>query len=156
VGNKPFQIIEEKIIKKEDFNESVEMHKWLSGWKEKCDRMHVENKKVSKTGVEGGGKIEHGGIFYFYQDVIIFENCEIVSPEGKLLVKNLNFSVTTHNVMVTGPNGAGKSSLFRVIGELWPLHSGTMTKPSSDSILFVPQKPYLVFIFLKQGIRNIT
>ncbi len=46
--------------------------------------------------------------------------------------------------MVTGPNGAGKSSLFRVIGELWPLHSGVMTKPSSDSILFVPQKPYLV------------
>ena len=47
-------------------------------------------------------------------------------------------------MMVTGPNGAGKSSLFRVIGELWPLSSGTVVKPSAEDVLFVPQKPYLV------------
>jgi len=145
VGNKPFEILKEKPIKKEDFNESKEMQKWIGEWKERCDKRILENKMFTKKGVEGGGKIENG-------DYIIFENVDLVSPEGKLLVKNLNFSVTTHNVMVTGPNGSGKSSLFRVIGELWPLHSGIMTKPPNESILFVPQKPYLVLGTLRDQI----
>merc|ERR1711976_533071 len=46
--------------------------------------------------------------------------------------------------MVTGPNGSGKSSLFRVIGELWPLGGGEMIKPKREHILFVPQRPYMV------------
>lgn len=47
---------------------------------------------------------------------------------------DLNFEVKQgQNVMVTGPNGAGKSSLFRVIGELWPLHRHDL--PSSDHII---------------------
>lgn len=54
--------------------------------------------------------------------------------------------------MVTGPNGAGKSSLFRLIGELWPLKSGVLTKPPKEEILFVPQKPYLVLGTLRDQI----
>lgn len=54
--------------------------------------------------------------------------------------------------MVTGPNGAGKSSLFRLIGELWPIKCGVLTKPPKDQILFVPQKPYLVLGTLRDQI----
>ena len=46
----------------------------------------------------------------------------------------------------------GKSSLFRIIGELWPLHSGVLIKPSKEEILFVPQKPYLVLGTLRDQI----
>lgn len=53
--------------------------------------------------------------------------------------------------MVTGPNGSGKSSLFRVIGGLWPLHSGVLSKPDAQDILFVPQKPYLVIGTLRKS-----
>lgn len=56
------------------------------------------------------------------------------------------------NVVVTGPNGSGKSSLFRVLGELWPLQCGTITKPGAEDILFVPQKPYLVLGTLRDQI----
>jgi len=55
-------------------------------------------------------------------------------------------------MMITGPNGAGKSSLFRIIGELWPLHNGTVIKPQKEDILFVPQKPYLVLGTLRDQI----
>ena len=51
-----------------------------------------------------------------------------------------------------GPNGSGKSSLFRVIGGLWPLAGGRLLKPPSDSILFVPQKPYLAIGTLRDNL----
>jgi hypothetical protein len=54
LGNKPFEIIEENPIKKEDFNDSVEMHKWLGEWKSRCDKIHTENKKPpSRHSIEG-------------------------------------------------------------------------------------------------------
>eukprot|EP01094_Clydonella_sp_ATCC50884_P023241 TRINITY_DN5522_c0_g2_i2.p1 TRINITY_DN5522_c0_g2~~TRINITY_DN5522_c0_g2_i2.p1 ORF type:complete len:658 (+),score=221.80 TRINITY_DN5522_c0_g2_i2:128-2101(+) len=75
---------------------------------------------------------------------IEFENVNLFSPAGQLLVKGLTFSVRRNtNVQVTGPNGSGKSSLFRVLGGLWPLCSGRLTKPRDTSLFYVPQKPYL-------------
>jgi len=116
----------------------------LQEWKRRADverqhrllRRHRDTPQVRS--LPGGGR-------YIEGDVIEFRDVDIVSPEGTTLAKDLNIKIEPQqNCMITGPNGAGKSSIFRVIGELWPLASGTMTKPSKEDFLFVPQKPYLV------------
>ncbi|XP_023936900.2 ATP-binding cassette sub-family D member 3 [Bicyclus anynana] len=80
-----------------------------------------------------------------YQDKIIrFERVPLVTPNGDVLIKELTFEVKSGiNVLVCGPNGCGKSSMFRMLGELWPLFGGTLTKPPKGKLFYVPQRPYM-------------
>jgi len=127
----------------EEFSPVAGLPDWLRGWRARCDAMADRRlKRYANTtphAPNGGGTIVES------TDCIRFEDCDLVAPDGQALVRHLNFTVRRGaNVMVTGPNGCGKSSLFRVIGELWPLHRGTLHRPRPGAVLFVPQRPYLV------------
>eukprot|EP00397_Hematodinium_sp_SG-2012_P001898 GEMP01001903.1.p1 GENE.GEMP01001903.1~~GEMP01001903.1.p1 ORF type:complete len:1281 (+),score=223.00 GEMP01001903.1:215-4057(+) len=82
-------------------------------------------------------------------DCIKFENVDVVTPTGNLLVKDLSFKVKDGDaLLLTGHNGAGKSSIFRCLGGLWPV-TGAISKPHSLDIFYLPQKPYNVYGTLK-------
>lgn len=127
------------------FRDEVEL---IASWRARVERLRAEGRRHPLSGNStsprgkktiGGGRVEVG-------PVVKFTNVQLVSPDGRHLVKTpLNFEVPAGtNIMLTGPNGCGKSSLFRVLGELWPPYSGVVTKPDQYEMLFVPQKPYLV------------
>jgi len=84
------------------------------------------------------------GFTVYKDDVIAFDQVPLATPNNDILVRSLSFEVPLgSNVLVAGPNGCGKSSLFRILGGLWPLPGGTLTKPSSSQLFYIPQRPYL-------------
>jgi putative ATP-binding cassette transporter len=53
-------------------------------------------------------------------------------------------------LLVTGPNEAARVSLFRATAGLWHGGEGKMTRPPLDGILFLPQRPELPPVALRE------
>lgn len=86
-------------------------------------------------------------------NIIKFDHTPLATPNGDLLIRDLTFEVRSGtNVLVCGPNGCGKSSLFRVLGELWPLFGGSLTKPERGKLFYVPQRPYMTLGSLRDQV----
>lgn len=86
----------------------------------------------------------NNGKTVYMDNIIKFDKVPLVTPNGDILINSLSFEVKSGvNVLVCGPNGCGKSSLFRTLGELWPLFGGTVTKPELGKLFYIPQKPYM-------------
>lgn len=94
----------------------------------------AENAKM----LQGRGKVIQS------ENEIVFDRVPIVTPNGDVLIKSLSFYVKPgQHLLVVGGNGTGKSSLFRILGGLWPIYGGTVTKPPASEFTYIPQRPYL-------------
>uniref|UniRef100_A0A8C8GMZ8 Uncharacterized protein n=1 Tax=Oncorhynchus tshawytscha TaxID=74940 RepID=A0A8C8GMZ8_ONCTS len=107
--------------------------------------------KYERTMVsQQGGRGDH---YMFPDNVLRIDHTPLATPNGDILIKDLSFEVTSGtNVLVCGPNGCGKSSLFRVLGELWPLFGGRLTKPERGKLFYVPQRPYMTLGSLRDQV----
>ncbi|XP_026556135.1 ATP-binding cassette sub-family D member 3 isoform X2 [Pseudonaja textilis] len=97
--------------------------------------------------------IPGAGRIVITDNIIKFDHVPLATPNGDMLIKDLNFEVQSGaNVLICGPNGCGKSSLFRVLGELWPLFGGCLTKPERGKLFYVPQRPYMTLGTLRDQV----
>ncbi|KAA0704698.1 ATP-binding cassette sub-family D member 3 70 kDa peroxisomal membrane protein [Triplophysa tibetana] len=129
--------------------ELMRVLKELNSGKYERTMVSQTEKDVSEklTLVPGSGRIIN------VDNLIKFEHVPLATPNGDVLIKDLCFQVKSGtNVLVCGPNGCGKSSLFRVLGELWPLFGGSLTKPERGKLFYVPQRPYMTLGSLRDQV----
>ncbi|XP_015600113.1 ATP-binding cassette sub-family D member 3 [Cephus cinctus] len=113
----------------------------------KYERTMIVNLENNPIGRPGDGKI------IAKDNVIRFDRVPLVTPNGDILINELTFEVKSGmNVLVCGPNGCGKSSLFRILGELWPVWGGTVTKPPRGKLFYIPQRPYMTLGTLRDQV----
>ncbi|XP_065339971.1 ATP-binding cassette sub-family D member 3 [Cloeon dipterum] len=124
---------------------------------------HYVRSMVTSNGASNGSGPHRGegklplipgaGRLVIQDNIIKFDRVPLVTPNGDVLIEELSFEVHSGmNVLVCGPNGCGKSSLFRTLGELWPLFGGTLTKPEMGKLFYIPQRPYMTLGTLRDQV----
>ena len=85
-------------------------------------------------------------------DGVRLEDVPVVAPAlwpygGDEMIESLSFVVHSgEHLLISGSNGVGKSAIARIVGGLWPVYRGLVSRPRSagmDGVMFLPQRPYL-------------
>uniref|UniRef100_A0A8C5CYQ7 ATP binding cassette subfamily D member 3 n=1 Tax=Gadus morhua TaxID=8049 RepID=A0A8C5CYQ7_GADMO len=127
--------------------ELMKVLKELNAGKYERTMVTQQEKGMSPSLVPGSGRVINA------DHIIKFDHTPLATPNGEILIKDLSFEVMSGaNVLVCGPNGCGKSSLFRVLGGLWPLFGGELTKPERGKLFYVPQRPYMTLGSLRDQV----
>ncbi len=75
---------------------------------------------------------------------LAFDGVSVLLSDGRVVISDATVEIQPGDrVLIVGESGAGKSTLFRALAGLWPWGSGTIRLPDPESMLFMPQRPYL-------------
>jgi putative ATP-binding cassette transporter len=113
--------------------------------KEGKSPVEVHNNGAPKNGSSKSAKPEPGKIHTQEGEDLSFENFTLKTPNGeRTLIADLTGSIPGgKGLMIVGASGLGKSSMLRAIAGLWDTGDGTLVRPKSEDLLFLPQHPYM-------------
>jgi putative ATP-binding cassette transporter len=83
---------------------------------------------------------------------LAFSHLTVMTPDyERTLVRGLSLDVRPgEGLLIVGESGCGKSSLLRTIAGLWDSGSGTISRPRSEQMLFLPQHAYMTIGSLRR------
>ncbi|WP_083626163.1 ABC transporter ATP-binding protein/permease [Planktothrix serta] len=95
---------------------------------------------------------EHTQIDMTVDSPLALEHLTLNTPNyQKILVKDLSLTLASgEGLVIMGQSGVGKSSLLRAIAGLWTSGTGRLIRPELSSMLFLPQRPYMILGTLRQ------
>ncbi|CAI8201130.1 MAG: Vitamin B12 transport ATP-binding protein BacA [Prochlorococcus marinus str. MIT 9313] len=82
----------------------------------------------------------------------MIQHADLYPPNGgQQIINDLSLNVEeSEKLLVVGPSGCGKTSLLRMISGLWNPSQGSVQRPASGDLLFIPQKPYMILGSLRE------
>ncbi|MBS7706076.1 ABC transporter ATP-binding protein/permease [Chelatococcus asaccharovorans] len=82
-----------------------------------------------------------------------FDHLEVMSAAGCSAFNETDIEIAPGSrVLIVGDRGSGKSTLFRAIAGLWPWGKGRMRLPPRQSMMFLPQRPYIPLGSLREAL----
>jgi vitamin B12/bleomycin/antimicrobial peptide transport system ATP-binding/permease protein len=77
-------------------------------------------------------------------DKLVLEDLAVALPGECATLDQARVEVLPgERIEVLGKPGAGKSTMFRALAGMWPWGAGTIQLPPRDTMMFMPQRPYL-------------
>jgi putative ATP-binding cassette transporter len=85
-------------------------------------------------------------------DSIVVRGADLRAPgSDATLIEDLDLTVSEGDrLLVVGPSGCGKTSLLRMVSGLWSPERGSIERPETGDLLFIPQKPYMLLGSLRE------
>jgi putative ATP-binding cassette transporter len=85
-------------------------------------------------------------------EAIVVRDVDLIPPRSqRTLIRDLNLTVDSQQrLLVVGPSGCGKTSFLRLLSGLWPAATGTVLRPPTSELMFIPQKPYMLLGSLRE------
>jgi vitamin B12/bleomycin/antimicrobial peptide transport system ATP-binding/permease protein len=75
---------------------------------------------------------------------LVLENLSVALGDRRAALDQARIEVAPgEHIRIVGEPGSGKSTLFRAIAGLWPCGTGTIHLPPRDTVMFMPERPYL-------------
>jgi len=74
-------------------------------------------------------------------------------PDGRVIARLADVTFRKgERTLLVGPSGSGKSTLFRAVAGIWPFGAGEINTPEGQSIMLLPQRPYIPIGTLRAAI----
>jgi len=71
------------------------------------------------------------------------DNLTIANPDGQILLENFSVQLERGARVLIAGDPAVTISLFKIIAGLWPWGSGEVLLPRGQTVMFMPQRPFL-------------
>jgi putative ATP-binding cassette transporter len=77
-------------------------------------------------------------------DQLVLEDLAVALPDACATLDQARVEVGPgERIQILGTPGAGKSTVFRALAGMWPWGGGTIQLPPRETMMFMPQRPYL-------------